>query len=57
MEGREGMALRRGRFKKRLGALLALAGILLVFLCLPMEFLLIALGIAMTIAGLWLLCH
>ena len=28
---------------------------LLVFLCLPMEFLLIALGLALTITGLWLL--
>ena len=57
MEGRGGMALRRCRvcFKKQMGVLLALIGMLLVFLCLPMEFLLIALGLAMTITGLWLL--
>lgn len=57
MEGRGGMALRRCRMcaKKQLGVLLALVGMLLVFLCLPMEFLLIALGLAMTITGLWLL--
>ena len=41
--------------KKQLGVLLALVGMLLVFLCLPMEFLLITLGLAMTITGLWLL--
>ena len=41
--------------KKQLGVLLALVGMLLVFLCLPMEFLLIALGLALTITGLWLL--
>ena len=57
MEGRGGMALRRCRVwaKKQLGVLLALVGMLLVFLCLPMEFLLIALGLALTITGLWLL--
>ena len=57
MEGRGGMALRRCRMyvKKQLGVLLALFGMLLVFLCLPMEFLLIALGLALTITGLWLL--
>ena len=57
MEGRGGMALRRCRvcFKKQMGVLLALVGMLLVFLCLPMEFLLIALGLALTITGLWLL--
>ena len=51
------MALRRCRMyvKKQLGVLLALFGMLLVFLCLPMEFLLIALGLALTITGLWLL--
>ena len=57
MEGRGGMVLRRCRVwaKKQLGVLLALVGMLLVFLCLPMEFLLIALGLALTITGLWLL--
>ena len=51
------MALRRCRVwaKKQLGVLMALVGMLLVFLCLPMEFLLIALGLALTITGLWLL--
>lgn len=51
------MALRRCRvcFKKQLGVLLALLGMLLVFLCLPMEFLLIALCLTLTVFGLWLL--
>ena len=35
--------------------LLALAGVLIVFLCLPMQFLLIALGLALTALGLLLL--
>ena len=57
MEGRGGMVLRRCRLcvKKQLGVLLELFGMLLVFLCLPMEFLLISLGLALTITGLWLL--
>ncbi len=41
--------------KRLAGALLALAGILLVFLCLPMQFFLIVLGIALAAAGLLLL--
>lgn len=41
--------------RRLLGAALALAGVLLVFLCLPLEFLLIALGAALTAAGLLLL--
>jgi len=47
----------RGGFHGRrlLGAALALAGVLLVFLCLPVELLLIALGTALTAAGLLLL--
>ena len=38
-----------------LGAALAIAGMLLVFLCLPVELMLIALGIALTVSGLLLL--
>ena len=35
--------------------IVVLAGVLIVFLCLPMEFFLIALGIALAVAGLVLL--
>jgi len=41
--------------RRLLGAALALSGVLLVFLCLPLELLLIALGVALTAAGLLLL--
>ena len=41
--------------RRLLGAALALAGVLLVFLCLPVELLLIVLGIVLTTAGLLLL--
>jgi len=43
------------RGRRLLGAALALSGVLLVFLCLPVELLLIVLGIALTAAGLILL--
>lgn len=33
------------------GVLLVLSGVLIVFLCLPMEFFLIALGVALAAAG------
>ena len=47
----------RGGFHGRrfLGAVLALAGVLLVFLCLPVELLILALGVALAAAGLLLL--
>ena len=47
----------RGGFHGRrlLGAALALAGVLLVFLCLPVELLILALGVALAAAGLLLL--
>lgn len=41
--------------RRLLGTLLALAGVLIVFLCLPVEFFLIALGVALTAVGLLLL--
>ena len=41
--------------RRLLGMALALVGVLLVFLCLPVELLLIALGITLTAAGLLLL--
>ena len=41
--------------RRMLGVLLALAGVLIVFLCLPKQFLLIALGVALTALGLLLL--
>lgn len=44
-----------GGGKRLAGALLALAGILIVFLCLPMQFFLILLGVALAAAGLLLL--
>ena len=43
------------RGRRILGAAMALAGVLLVFLGLPVELLLIALGTALTAAGLLLL--
>ena len=44
-----------GRFRQMAGVLLVLSGALIVFLCLPMEFFLIALGVALAAAGLLLL--
>ena len=44
-----------GRFRQMAGGLLVLSGVLIVFLCLPMEFFLIALGVALAAAGLLLL--
>ena len=44
-----------GRFRQMAGVLLVLSGVLIVFLCLPMEFFLIALGVALAAAGLLLL--
>ena len=41
--------------RRQLRVLTALVGMLLVFLCLPMEFLLIALGLTLMILGLWML--
>lgn len=44
-----------GRFRQMAGVLLVLSGVLIVFLCLPMECFLIALGVALAAAGLLLL--
>ena len=44
-----------GRFRQMAGVLLVRSGVLIVFLCLPMEFFLIALGVALAAAGLLLL--
>ena len=44
-----------GRFRQMVGVLLVLSGVLIVFLCLPMEFFRIALGVALAAAGLLLL--
>ena len=44
-----------GRFRQMAGVLLVLSGRCFVFLCLPMEFFLIALGVALAAAGLLLL--
>ena len=54
---REGMRMRRGCASGRqlAGCLLVLSGVFLVFLCLPMEFFLIVLGVALAAAGLLLL--
>lgn len=53
----EGIGVRTcwGRGRRLAGILLVLAGVLIVFLCLPMEFFLIALGIALAVAGFVLL--
>ena len=45
----------RGGKGRLVGMLLLLAGVLLVFLCLPMQFFLIALGVALAAAGLLLM--
>ena len=44
-----------GRFRQMAGVLLVLSGVVIVCLCLPMEFFLIALGVALAAAGLLLL--
>jgi len=51
------MPVRRYRMqaRRKLGCALALGGVLLVFLCLPMEFFLIALGVGMTALGIALM--
>ena len=41
--------------KRRLGAVLALGGVLIVFVCLPVEAFLIVLGVSMTAVGVVLL--
>ena len=50
-------AMRRCCFRgrKQLGGLLALGGVLIIFVCLPVEFILIAVGVCMTAVGLALL--
>ena len=45
----------RGGIRQGVGVLLELSGGLTVYLCLPMEFFLIALGVALAAAGLLLL--
>ncbi|MBQ2833499.1 MAG: hypothetical protein IJN79_05640 [Clostridia bacterium] len=48
--------MRRGgeRGRRLLGAVMALTGVLIVFLCLPMEFFLIVLGTLLAGLGLYL---
>ena len=41
--------------RRKLGVLLALSGVLLVFVCLPVEMLVIVLGVGMTCLGVVLL--
>ena len=41
--------------RRQLGALLAFGGVLIVFVCLPVQFFLIALGAGMTVVGFILL--
>ena len=43
------------RCRQRIGMLLVVCGVLLVFVCLPMQFLLIVLGAAMAAVGLVIL--
>lgn len=45
-----------GRRRQTVGSLLMLGGILLVFVCLPVRFFLIALGVALIVCGLMMLC-
>lgn len=41
--------------RRKLGALLALGGVMLVFVCLPVELFLIVMGVGMTVLGFILL--
>jgi len=41
--------------RRLLGMLLAISGVLIIFLCLPMRVLCFALGVTLAAAGLWLL--
>lgn len=41
--------------KRKLGAVLAFSGVLIVFVCLPVEVFILALGIGMTLVGVVLL--
>ena len=41
--------------RRFLGTVLALSGVMLIFLCLPMRILCLLLGISLAAAGLWLL--
>ena len=41
--------------RRFLGVLLSLSGVLVIFLCLPMRVLCLALGVMLAAAGLWLL--
>ena len=43
------------RGRKQLGGLLALGGVLIIFVCLPVQFILIAVGVCMTAVGFALL--
>ena len=54
---RGGMRVRamRGGRRQMLGMLLVLAGVLLVFLCMPPEIFVIALGVVLAAAGLLLI--
>ncbi|MBR4040403.1 MAG: hypothetical protein IKJ11_09965 [Clostridia bacterium] len=49
--------MRRGCLsgRKQLGGVLAIGGVLIVFVCLPVEFLLIAAGVGMTAVGIVLM--
>ena len=46
---------RYGQCRRLLGAIFVLSGVVIVFLCLPVEALLLVLGIVLTAAGLLLL--
>jgi len=52
-----GMIVSRGGIcgRRGFGVLLSLAGVMIIFLCLPMEFFLLTLGVILTAVGLWLL--
>lgn len=51
----EGMRVRFCQIRQLTGVLLVLVGVLLVFLCLPMQFFLIVFGVALAAAGFLLL--
>ena len=41
--------------RRQLGGLLAFGGVMIIFVCLPMEFFLIVIGVGMTAAGVVLM--
>ena len=43
--------------RRRVGVLLSLTGVMIIFLCLPMELFLLGLGVILAASGIWMLCE